>query len=598
MSPLPPGVVPRDSLPPRLGDLPRRQALLCLAVEAFLVAQCGHTPRGATWIAGFSGGPDSTVLLAVLAALAPRLGARLEAAHLDHGLRPESAAEAGGAAALCARWGIALHQRRTDVAGLARERGIGIEDAGRTARYAFFADLRRERPDAWTVLGHQRDDLAEDQLLRLIRGTGWPALGGMAACDPARRILRPLLLTPRRDIEAFAAALSLPVIFDPSNAAPAFRRNRVRRAILPLLAAENPRHGEAVARMWRLARLDADFFAACLPTLPDPTRLPMEVLAGLHPALRLRLYHRALAACGPGQALAETLFALDEAVAARATGRTFQFPGGKTAVIGRRAVTFRPGAATGENPETPLTGLVPGGNEADCEKSNMEAVPVNILIFGPNGSGKGTQGSLVKKKYDLAHIESGAIFREHIGGGTELGKKAKGYIDKGELVPDEITIPMILSTLKAKGANGWLLDGFPRNMVQAEKLWDALQKEGMKLDYVIEILLPREVAKNRIMGRRLCVNDNNHPNNIFIDAIKPNGDKCRVCGGDLKARADDQDEAAIGKRHDIYYDTKTGTLAAAYFYKDLAAKGKTKYIELNGEGTIDSIKETLLAQLA
>ena len=109
----------------------------------------------------------------------------------------------------------------------------------------------------------------------------------------------------------------------------------------------------------------------------------------------------------------------------------------------------------------------------------MEAVPVNILTFGPNGSGKGTQGSLVKKKYNLAHIESGAIFREHIGGGTELGKKAKAYIDKGELVPDEITIPMILETLKAKGGNGWLLDGFPRNMVQAEKLWEALQKEGM-----------------------------------------------------------------------------------------------------------------------
>ncbi|WP_043632949.1 adenylate kinase [Desulfovibrio sp. TomC] len=222
---------------------------------------------------------------------------------------------------------------------------------------------------------------------------------------------------------------------------------------------------------------------------------------------------------------------------------------------------------------------------------------MNILTFGPNGSGKGTQGSLVKKKYNLAHIESGAIFREHIGGGTELGMKAKAFIDKGELVPDDITIPMILETLKAKGGNGWLLDGFPRNMVQAEKLWEALQKEGMKLDYVIEILLPREVAKNRIMGRRLCANDPNHPNNIFIDAIKPNGDVCRVCGGALKSRSDDLDEAAIGKRHDIYYDTKTGTLAAAYFYKDLAAKGLTKYIELNGEGTIDSIKETLLAQL-
>jgi adenylate kinase len=223
---------------------------------------------------------------------------------------------------------------------------------------------------------------------------------------------------------------------------------------------------------------------------------------------------------------------------------------------------------------------------------------VNILTFGPNGSGKGTQGALVKKKYNLDHIESGAIFRQHIGGGTELGKKAKEYIDRGDLVPDDITIPMVLETLKGAGPNGWLLDGFPRNMVQAEKLYDALRAEGIKLDYVIEILLPREVAKNRIMGRRLCKNDNNHPNNIFIDAIKPDGDVCRVCGGALSSRADDQDESAINKRHDIYYNTVDGTLAAAYFYKDLAAKGETKYIELNGEGSIDSIKETLLAQLA
>ena len=222
---------------------------------------------------------------------------------------------------------------------------------------------------------------------------------------------------------------------------------------------------------------------------------------------------------------------------------------------------------------------------------------MNILIFGPNGSGKGTQGALVKKKYDLAHIESGAIFREHIGGGTELGKKAKEFIDRGDLVPDDITIPMVLETLKTKGANGWLLDGFPRNMVQAEKLWDALQSANMKLDYVIEILLPREVAKNRIMGRRLCCNDNNHPNNIFIDAIMPSGDTCRVCGGDLSARSDDQDETAISKRHDIYYDTKSGTLAACYFYKDLATKGKTHYVELNGEGSIDSIRDTLLKSL-
>ena len=95
---------------------------------------------------------------------------------------------------------------------------------------------------------------------------------------------------------------------------------------------------------------------------------------------------------------------------------------------------------------------------------------MNILMFGPNGSGKGTQGALIKKAFGLAHIESGAIFREHVGGGTELGKKAKEYMDRGELVPDSITIPMVLETLKTKGADGWLLDGFPRNIAQAEQL--------------------------------------------------------------------------------------------------------------------------------
>ena len=222
---------------------------------------------------------------------------------------------------------------------------------------------------------------------------------------------------------------------------------------------------------------------------------------------------------------------------------------------------------------------------------------MNILIFGPNGSGKGTQGALVKEKYGLDHIESGAIFRKHIGGGTELGKKAKAFIDKGELVPDDITIPMVLDVLKSSSEKGFLLDGFPRSIVQAEKLWEALQADGVKLDYVIEILLPREIAKSRIMGRRLCANDPNHPNNVGISAIAPDGDKCRVCGGALTARADDQDENAIDVRHNIYYDTNTGTMAAAYFYKDLAAKGQTKYIELNGEGSIGEIKDTLLSQL-
>lgn len=224
---------------------------------------------------------------------------------------------------------------------------------------------------------------------------------------------------------------------------------------------------------------------------------------------------------------------------------------------------------------------------------------MNILFFGPNGSGKGTQGAILKDKYNLPHIESGAIFRENIKGGTELGKRAKEYIDRGDLVPDEITIPMILDRLQQDDCkDGWLLDGFPRNKVQAEKLDESLKKANMKLDIVVEIILDKEIAKNRIMGRRLCVNDNNHPNNIFIDAIMPDGDKCRICGGGLSTRADDQDEEAINKRHSIYYDTDTGTLASAYYFKGLAEKeGNIKYITLDGKPSVKEVTAELISKL-
>jgi adenylate kinase len=224
---------------------------------------------------------------------------------------------------------------------------------------------------------------------------------------------------------------------------------------------------------------------------------------------------------------------------------------------------------------------------------------MNILFFGPNGSGKGTQGAILKDMYSIPHIESGAIFRENISKGTPLGKKAKAFIDRGDLVPDEITIPMILDRLKqADCQNGWLLDGFPRNKNQAVKLDESLKAVGMALDIVVEIVLDREIAKKRIMGRRLCVNDNNHPNNIYIDATKPNGNRCRVCGGDLKTRSDDQDEEAINKRHDIYYDTQVGTLAAAYYFRDIAAAGGSiKYLTLNGKPGVKEVTAELLTKL-
>jgi adenylate kinase len=224
---------------------------------------------------------------------------------------------------------------------------------------------------------------------------------------------------------------------------------------------------------------------------------------------------------------------------------------------------------------------------------------MNILIFGPNGSGKGTQGAVVQKKYGVPHIETGVIFRVNIKNGTELGKKAKVFIDRGELVPDEITVPMILNRLRESDCkNGWLLDGFPRNLVQAEALGKALQEAGMKLDYVIKIVLDREIAKKRIMGRRLCATDNNHPNNIFISAIQPTEKDgqpvCRVCGCDkLTARADDQDEAAIDKRHGIYFGTKTGTLAAINYFRT-----RVKILEVDGTPGVKEVSQALLAKLA
>jgi len=158
---------------------------------------------------------------------------------------------------------------------------------------------------------------------------------------------------------------------------------------------------------------------------------------------------------------------------------------------------------------------------------------------------------------------------------------------------------MVLDRIKQDDCkNGWLLDGFPRNKVQAEKLHASLEEAGIQLSIVIEMILDRQIAKNRIMGRRLCAEDNNHPNNIFIDAIKPDGDKCRVCGGELSARDDDQDEAAIDKRHSIYYDTETGTLASSYYFRDLAEKDDSiKYFTLAGENDLKSVTEELISKL-
>lgn len=223
---------------------------------------------------------------------------------------------------------------------------------------------------------------------------------------------------------------------------------------------------------------------------------------------------------------------------------------------------------------------------------------MRILAFGPNGSGKGTQGTIIKERYGLDHIESGAIFRHHIKNGTELGLKAKAFMDEGKLVPDELTVPMVAEVLKNSSDRGWILDGFPRSLAQAEILQKTLQELDMPLDYIFELKLDREIAKGRIMGRRICAMDNNHPNHIAIDSLHPaekNGELvCRVCGGELSLRADDQDEDAINQRHDIYYDETVNTMAAVNYFRN---NKDARFFTVDGDREIPVISEEILKEI-
>jgi len=226
---------------------------------------------------------------------------------------------------------------------------------------------------------------------------------------------------------------------------------------------------------------------------------------------------------------------------------------------------------------------------------------MRILIFGPNDSGKGTQSVHLVKKYQLAHVESGGIFRENIKGGTPLGKEAKAFIDRGELVPDTLTIPMVLNRLNDDDCKGgWILDGFPRNPSQSRALLAGLEQGGNPLDAVIVIDLARPIAKQRLLGRRTC--PNGHPNNTAIAAISPERrdgkEVCRRCGAQVTARPDDINEEAIDQRHDIYYDRETGTEGAITTVAQWAEANGVTFFRVNGEGDIGDIRDRILAGLS
>jgi len=177
---------------------------------------------------------------------------------------------------------------------------------------------------------------------------------------------------------------------------------------------------------------------------------------------------------------------------------------------------------------------------------------MKIIMLGAPGAGKGTQAKKIAEKYGVPHISTGDIFRANIKGGTELGMKAKSYMDQGQLVPDDVTIGMLLDRIsEADCANGYVLDGFPRTIPQAESLTNALNERGEKMDYAVNVDVPDEAIVTRMSGRRACLACG-ATYHIVYNAPKTEG-ICDTCGEKLVLRDDDKPET-VQKRLSVYHD--------------------------------------------
>ncbi len=175
---------------------------------------------------------------------------------------------------------------------------------------------------------------------------------------------------------------------------------------------------------------------------------------------------------------------------------------------------------------------------------------MNLILLGGPGAGKGTQAKLIVEKYKIPQISTGDMLREAVKQGTELGKKAKEYMDKGELVPDEIVIGIVKERLKQPDCDrGFILDGFPRTIAQAEALDKILDEIGKKIDAVINIQVPEEEIVRRIVNRRTCKNCGAIYHLIYSPPKEPN--KCDKCGGELYQRDDDKEET-VRERLRVY----------------------------------------------
>ena len=176
---------------------------------------------------------------------------------------------------------------------------------------------------------------------------------------------------------------------------------------------------------------------------------------------------------------------------------------------------------------------------------------MKIVMLGAPGAGKGTQAKKIADKYGIPHISTGDIFRANLKEGTELGMKAKGYMDQGLLVPDDLTLDLIMDRFKNPDcAGGYVLDGFPRTIPQAQALTGALAAEGDAIDYAVDVEVPDENIVNRMSGRRACLSCG-ATYHIVYAAPKTEG-KCDRCGESLVLRDDDKPET-VKKRLDVYH---------------------------------------------
>ena len=177
---------------------------------------------------------------------------------------------------------------------------------------------------------------------------------------------------------------------------------------------------------------------------------------------------------------------------------------------------------------------------------------MKIIMLGAPGAGKGTQAKMIAEKYSIPHISTGDIFRANIKNGTELGKKAKSYMDKGQLVPDELTLDLIMDRFKQDDCkNGYDLDGFPRTIPQAEAFDTSLKAKGEKVDFAIDVDVPDENIVKRMGGRRACVGCG-ATYHVVYSPTKVEG-VCDKCGEELIVRDDDKPETVLN-RLEVYHN--------------------------------------------